>query len=593
MFGEETKINAEVILVCPDRVKISVDKLEDFKIAEESLRVGSYLKISDNENTMLIAIIENFSIEVNERAEKKYLIEANPMGLLKDGKFTRGGDSIAIPPKKVEPATEAEINAIYCNAFSEEEKFIFSSLASNERIKIPINGNKFFNKHIAVVGSTGSGKSYTLATIIQKAVKEKSGEFQLNNSHVVIFDIHSEYKSAFPNANFIDISNLTLPYWLLNSEELEEILLDTGERDNYNQSSVFRTLVTENKKKHNSEQTKIFYDSPIFFDINEIINGINNYRNETVNSKCADRYMIVDDDIYTVAGSSTDVNSGIKLTRSERIEKYFEKEHMFHPTKSQNITKGDYADGTLDKFSIRFQSKVSQDRLNFLFGPESKTITFEEILHQLLGYTPGNKANVTVIDLSGVPFEVLSITVSLISRIIFEYGYFYKRLRNRIKPEEKINNDIPILLVYEEAHKYVPNSDLSKYRSAKQSIERIAKEGRKYGITLLLASQRPSEISETIFSQCNNFIAMRLTNPNDQNYVKKLLPDTLGRLIDKMPTLKAGEALLVGEAIVLPSIVQIDECENPPSSNDIPYWELWKEQWKELNISEIKAEWRK
>lgn len=592
MISEEPKINAEVISVYPDRVKISVDKLEDFKIAEESLRVGSYLKISDNENVMLIAIIENFSIEVNDKGGKKYLIEANPLGVLKDGKFIRGGDSIAIPPKKVEPATEDEINTIYCNAFSEQEKFVFSSLASNERIRIPINGNKFFNKHIAVVGSTGSGKSHTLATIIQKAVKAKNGEFQLNNSHVVIFDIHSEYKSAFPDANFIDISNLVLPYWLLNSEELEEILLDTGERDNYNQSSVFRTLVTENKKKHNQGQTKIFYDSPVYFDINEVINAINNYRNETVNSKCSDRYM-VDDNTYTITGGSTDVNSGIKMTSSERIARYFECEHVFHPTKNQNITKGDYADGTLDKFSIRFQSKVSQDRLSFLFGPESKTVTFEKILLQLLGYEPDNHANVTLIDLSGVPFEVLSITVSLISRIIFEYGYFYKRLRNRAKPEEKINNDIPILLVYEEAHKYVPNSDLSKYRSAKQSIERIAKEGRKYGVTLLLASQRPSEISETIFSQCNNFIAMRLTNPNDQNYVKKLLPDTLGKLIDKMPTLKAGEALLVGEAIILPSIVQIDECENPPSSNDIPFWELWKQEWKDLAITEIKAEWRK
>ncbi len=592
MINEETKINAEVISVYPDRVKISVDKLEDFKIAEESLRVGSYLKISDNENAMLIAIIENFSIEVNDKGEKRYLIEANPLGVLKDGKFIRGGDSIAIPPKKVEPATENEINTIYCNAFSEQEKFVFSSLASNERIRIPINGNKFFNKHIAVVGSTGSGKSHTLATIIQKAVKAKNGEFQLNNSHVVIFDIHSEYKSAFPDANFIDISNLVLPYWLLNSEELEEILLDTGERDNYNQSSVFRTLVTENKKKHNHGQTKIFYDSPVYFDINEVINAINNYRNETVNSKCSDRYMI-DDNTYTITGGSTDANSGIKMTSSERIARYFEGEHIFHPTKNQNITKGDYADGTLDKFSIRFQSKVTQDRLNFLFGPESKTVTFEEILVQLLGYETDNHANVTVIDLSGVPFEVLSITVSLISRIIFEYGYFYKRLRNRTKPEEKINNDIPILLVYEEAHKYVPNSDLSKYRSAKQSIERIAKEGRKYGVTLLLASQRPSEISETIFSQCNNFIAMRLTNPNDQNYVKKLLPDTLGKLIDKMPTLKAGEALLVGEAIILPSIVQVDECENPPSSNDIPFWELWKEEWKDLAITEIKTEWRK
>lgn len=586
------KINAEVISVYPNKVKISVDKIEDFKIADESLRVGSYLRIFDNTDSELIAIIENFSIEINENGERKHLIEANPLGMIKGGKFIRGGDSIAIPPKTVEPATEEDIKKIYEQSIEGKEKFTFSSLASNPNIYIPVNGNQFFNKHIAVVGSTGSGKSHTLATIIQKAVTAKNGEFALNNSHIVIFDIHSEYKAAFPNANLIDINNLILPYWLLNSEEFEEIVLDTGERDNYNQASVFRTLVTENKRKYNSGKEKVFYDSPLFFDINEIKNALNNLKNETKNSKTPDRYMIVgESEIKTDGG--TDAMSGLELNEEKRLEKYFLKEYKYYPTKSQNITRGDYAEGTLDKFAVRFTAKINQDRLNFLFGERSKTISFEDTLKQLIGYKEGAESNVTVIDLSGVPFEVLSITVSLISRLLFEYGYFYKRLRCSKNPDEKINNDIPLLLVYEEAHKYVPNSDLSKYRSSKNSIERIAKEGRKYGVTLLLASQRPSEISETIFSQCNNFIAMRLTNPNDQGYVKKLLPDTLGNLIDTLPALKAGEALLIGESIVLPSIVQIDPCKSPPSSSDIPYWELWKEKWKELDIDAIKNEWFK
>ena len=197
----------------------------------------------------------------------------------------------------------------------------------------------------------------------------------------------------------------------------------------------------------------------------------------------------------------------------------------------------------------------------------------------------------TIIDLSGVPFDVLSITVSLISRVLFEYGYYYKRFRCDRNPMETVNNDIPLLLVYEEAHKYVPNNDLAKYRASKESIERIAKEGRKYGVTLLLASQRPSEISETIFSQCNNFLALRLTNPNDQNYVKRLLPDSLGNIVEKMPSLRAGECLLIGDAVVIPSIVQVEECNPSPSSNDIPYYQLWREEWKELDIEEIKKLW--
>lgn len=549
------KINAEVIAVYPDKIKIVVDNLEDFRLAGEVLQVGSYLKISDNENAILMAIIENFSIIVNDVGKRDYAIEALPLGMIKNGKFIRGGDSLAIPPKKVEPATEDEIKKIYEQSIDPKEKFTFASLSSNPNIRISINGNKFFNKHVAVVGSTGSGKSHTLSTIIQKAVSETSGDFSINNSHVIIFDIHSEYKSAFPKANFIDIKNLVLPYWLLNSEELEEFFLDT-EANDHNQKFIFKEAIVADRKKHfkgsTENKNKIHYDSPLFFDIDYVLKYAKDKNTEVI-------------------GTGEEYVTGVK--------------------KGQEKTTQGSLYGKLTNFVNRLENKINDNRLNFLLAQKSKDITFEETLNQLIGYQPGKQSNVTVIDLSGVPFEVLSITVSLISRMVFEYGYFYKRLRNSKDPNEKINNDIPILLVYEEAHKYVPNSHLVKYRSSKKSIERIAKEGRKYGITLLLASQRPSEISETIFSQCNNFIAMRLTNPVDQGYVKKLLPDTLGTLIDTMPSLKQGEALLVGESIILPSIVQIDRCANEPSSNDIPFWELWKEEWKNMSIVEIKNEW--
>lgn len=554
---EQEKINAEVIAVYPDKVKVIVDSLEDFQIAGESLKVGSYLRISDNDNAVLIAIIENFSIEVNDKGERKHLIQAFPLGIIKDNKFIRGGDSIAIPPKKVEPAREEEIKKIYEQSIDLKEVFTFASLSANHNIRIPVNGNKFFNKHIAVIGSTGSGKSHTLATIIQKAVSEKSGEFALNNSHVIIFDIHSEYKSAFPDANFIDVKNLVLPYWLLNSEELQELFLDTDSND-HNQRYIFKDAVVNNRKEQFKgsvdEKSKIHFDSPLFFDINFVLE-------------------------YAISKNTEVIDTG--------------EEYVSGVKKGQPKTTQGSLHGKLTNFVNRLENRINDRRLDFLLSEKSKTITFEETLKSLIGYKDGSNKNITIIDLSGVPFEVLSITVSLISRILFEYGYFYKRLRNSKTPAEKVNNDIPLLLVYEEAHKYVPNSELAKYRSSKNSIERIAKEGRKYGVTLLLASQRPSEISETIFSQCNNFIAMRLTNPNDQGYVKKLLPDTLGSLIDKMPSLKAGEALLIGESIILPSIVQIDECKLPPSSNDIPYWELWKDEWKHLDINELKKEWYK
>lgn len=555
------KINAEVISVLPNKIKISVEDLEDFQIAEEKLKVGSYLRISDNENAILIAIIENFSIEIGkdttETPVRKYILEANPLGIIRDGKFERGDDSLAIPPKQVEPAKTEEIEKIFVESIDENEKFTFASLSTNPAISVPVNGNKFFNKHIAIVGSTGSGKSHSIAKILQEAIHCKNGEYTgLNNSHIVIFDIHSEYKSAFPAANYIDISTLVLPYWMLTSDELQELFIDTEVND-HNQRNVFKQEVIRSRKNHFTGEPeakeKIHFDSPLMFDLNDV--------------------LIAAREINTLEIDTGEI-------------------YASGPKKGQPKTTQGSLYGKLTNFINRLENKLNDKRLDFLLGDRSKNITFEETLKQLIGYGE-NKSNISIIDLSGVPFDVLSITVSLISRILFEYGYYYKRFRYAKNPDEKLNNDVPLLLVYEEAHKYVPNSDLSRYRASKQSIERIAKEGRKYGVTLLLSSQRPSEISETIFAQCNNFLALRLTNPNDQNYVKRLLPDTSGSLVEKMPSLKAGECILVGDAVTIPSIVHIEECAPKPSSNDIPYLDLWKTEWKELDISAIKDEWLK
>lgn len=546
MVTDEHKLSAEVIAVFPDKVRISVDSIEDFSIAENQLRVGSYLRIADNDNSVVIAVIENFTIEVGTTstgdASRKYILEANPLGIIRNGRFERGSDTLAIPPKKVEPAKIEEIQQIFEEALPAQKKFSFAKLASDHTICVPVDGDKFFNKHIAIVGSTGSGKSHTVAKIIQQAASGKAGGYVgMNNSHVVIFDIHAEYKAAFPDAKHIDITNLRLPYWLLNSDELQELFIDT-EANDHNQRNLFKEAVVKSKKEHfrgdDVAKEKIHFDSPLLFEINDILE-LAQYKNTTERDGTRQGPLV----------------------------------------------------GKLSNFISRFENKLADKRLDFLLGDESRDTSFEDVLKSLIGYGE-SKTNITIIDLSGVPFDVLSITVSLISRILFEYGYYYKRLRIAENNNENEANDVPLLLVYEEAHKYAPNNDAAKYRASRESIERIAKEGRKYGITLLLASQRPSEISETIFSQCSNFLALRLTNPSDQNYVKRLLPDTMGNLVDRMPSLRAGESLLIGDAVVLPSVVQIDMCDPTPASSDIPYWQLWQEPWHDLDFEAIKRMWR-
>ncbi|MBQ0520736.1 anti-phage-associated helicase HerA [Proteus mirabilis] len=582
-------LNAEVISVYPDKVKVSIDDLESFRLAEEHLKVGSYLRIADSDDVVLIAVIDSFSIEVKENGNRKYIIESSPLGVIKDDIFYRGGDSIAIPPKKVEPAKISEIESIYKHGLKNKEAFTFSRLSHNGRVSVPVDGDKFFNKHIGIVGSTGSGKSHTVATILQKAISEKATTYSgMNNSHIIIFDIHGEYSSAFPLAHKLNVDDIVLPYWLLNSEELEELFLDTGDNNNYNQSSVLRNVITQNKKKHNPNVDKVFYDSPLKFDIEEVLNCLINLKNETVNSKAVDRYMIADEEGDSLDSTTTEI-SGLYLSYEDKLSKYFEKTYSFRHCKNSHVTKGIYADGTLDKFVSRFISKYKQDRLKFLFSKELKDISFEYTIKQFIGYKEKKESNVTIIDLSGIPFEVLSITVSLISRILFDFGYYYKKSINN---ENNKKHDIPILLVLEEAHKYVPKSELARFKASKNSIERIAKEGRKYGVTLLLASQRPSEISETIFSQCSNFIAMRLTNPDDQNYIRRILPDTFGNLTSNLSSLQTGEALLMGDATILPSLVKIDITSQPPSSSDIPYLKIWKNKWELLDFKTLMENWR-
>lgn len=577
MPQDREPLNAEVIAVYPNSVKISVDDLASFRHAEESLRVGSYLKVSDNDNVSLMCIIESFSIEVREVVEgspqRTYVIDAYPLGTLRDGKFNRGGDELAIPPKRVVPATKADVEAIYAQAFNEDKRFCFSSLAKQRSIAVPVHGDRFFNKHVAVVGATGSGKSHTVATILQAATAAKTGGYKgLNNSHIVIFDIHSEYQTAFPKAHVLGVDELLLPYWLLNEDEMEEMFLESGDHNNYNQQSLLRTIVTLCKERANVDASKVYFDSPLKYSIQECINCLNNLTRET---KDADDPLRIE----TTSEKKQFVND------EEKLSWYCEARRDFAAAVRSKINKGAYADGSIDKFVRRLTAKIDNSRLQFIFGPKAAALTHEEVLQQLMGYRTDGTANVTILDLSGIPFEVLSITVSLITRLLFDYSYYFRRSEHKC--------DTPLLLVYEEAHKYAPRSELARYRASLTAIERIAKEGRKYGTSLLIASQRPSEISETIFSQCSNFLAMRLTNPDDQAYVKRLLPDTLGNLTAGLSALEAGEALLIGDATVMPCIVYITPCSPEPSSTDIPYYQLWKDAWRSVDFGKVAKEWRK
>lgn len=573
--ADSKEVNAVVTGVFPNRVQIEVRDIESFKVAGEKLSVGAYLRISDSEDCAIVAVIQNFAIQKTEdNVDRKYVIEGVPIGFIdSNGVFSRGGNNIAIPPVGVTPAAKDDIGKIY-GKIPPAKTFIFSALSQDTSIKVPVDGDRFFNKHVAIVGSTGCGKSCAVSTILQKASTAKETDYQgLNNSHIVIFDLHGEYRTAFPKGYHLDINNLVLPYWLMNGEELEELLVESGENQAYNQSSLLRRIITRNKQKK-SGQAKVFFDSPVQFSMKEVLNCIVNLTRETRDTKSPGKIML---------------KSGQKEFGSddERFDYYFAQEYEFEESKQGSISKGTYNDGTLEKFVSRIRTKLSDARLSFVFSDQAEKLPFEEAIRNIVGYKKKSESNVTVVDLSGIPFEVLSISVSLISRLLFEFGYYLKRKNGSAKTKT------PLFMVYEEAHKYVPKTAGAKYSASRLSIERIAKEGRKYGVTLALVTQRPSEISETIFSQCNNFIAMRLTNPEDQSYVKRLLPDSLGPLTDALPTLESGEAILLGDSVVMPSLVKMDRANPEPSSSDIEYLQEWKKTWGDVDFGKILGDWGK
>ncbi len=408
-----------------------------------------------------------------------------------------------------------------------------------------LDGNKFFQRHAVIVGGTGSGKSWTVANILEKATTLKS----VNS---LVFDIHGEYKPlkdlsntsllkiAGPSDKPTDDNTIFLPYWLLSYEEIEALLLDRSDSNAPNQSRTLFDLIINYKKERLEEESKqdildnFTVESPIPYEINKVLSALE------------------EKDTEMVPGART------------------EKQGPLY--------------GKLTRFIQRLKSKKSDKRLNFLFNSDEALLEYDwfvSFVSKLLNF--GNGKGLKIVDFSEVPSDILPLITGLIGRLIFSIQQWME--------DEKRH---PIALFCDEAHLYIP-SNLKGGIEEKglQSFERIAKEGRKYGISLVVISQRPSDVNKTILSQCGNFIAMRLTNPDDQNVIKRLFPDNLGDFSELLPILDIGESLIVGDASLLPSRVKIDKPTIQPSSATIDFWDEWNREKSERGIEQAVESLRK
>ncbi|MGA2584480.1 MAG: ATP-binding protein [Tepidisphaeraceae bacterium] len=404
------------------------------------------------------------------------------------------------------------------------------------------NGDRFFQRHAAILGSTGSGKSYAVSLILERANARKY-------PNLVVFDLHGEYASLAnpslvttdkkpppPIASGFKIAGpgdldappenaIFLPYWLLNREEMLSMILDRSDQNAPNQASRFtlhvRTLKEATLTAHKKLDVRATFtvDSPIPYKLSDLIDRL----------------------------KTDDTTKGVGA-------------------KGQDV-KGEW-EGRLTRFISRLEAKAEDRRYGFMFKPPDGALQYDWLSKQVAKLlAPGTgKHGIKVVDFSEVPADVLPVVTGVFARLLYDVQFW-------MQPDKRT----PFVFVCDEAHLYLPVKDDADAveRQALYSFERIAKEGRKYGVALLVVSQRPSDVSRTILSQCNNFLILRLTNDQDQNVVRRLMPDSLAGVLDGLPLLDTGEAVLLGDAILLPARIKLKIPTVTPLSATRDFWSDW------------------
>lgn len=541
---EDTSLIGNVIAVDTSSVVVKVEN-EDV-LSEIQVNNLVAIKASKQRQTligMVSKIIRKFSemLDDSDEIEEDDVVKITLIGTLLDKFGTR--ENIFKRTLESVPEITAQcyimnnedlsnfMSVLSVNSEGKDNSLKIGNYTLNKDATAYLDGNRLFQKHAVIVGSTGSGKSCTVATLIEEIAK-------LQSSNAVVFDIHGEYepiigenikhfKIAGPSDGVSD-GFIYLPYWLLTYEEMISMMIDRSDNNAPNQAMIFSRTVYKCKKDYLISVGKsdivddITIDSPTPYDIKTLLDELNAINSEVVPG-----------------------------------------------AKAGSTKKGDF-NGTLSRFIQRLENKVSDKRLNFLFSSDESLLNYDymvELCSKLMLPASSN-GGVKIIDFSEVPSDVLPLVVSLVARLIFSVQQWTDR--------EKIN---PIAIFCDEAHLYIPqNTKQGIEAQSLNSFERIAKEGRKYGIGLVVITQRPSEVDRTVLSQSSNFIAMRLTNADDQNVIKKLLPDSLGNFGELLPILDVGEALIVGDASLLPSRINVNKPNPEPNSATIGFWSEWSKE---------------
>ncbi|HEX8057377.1 MAG TPA: DUF87 domain-containing protein [Novosphingobium sp.] len=417
--------------------------------------------------------------------------------------FRRGVTGYPIPGALVYPATSQDLKQIY--ASDGRPSIEIGNVYPTRDIRAGLYIDALLGKHFALLGSTGTGKSTSAALILHR-ICDMAPE-----GHVILIDPHGEYSAAFRNNGIIlDVTNLQMPYWLMNFEEHCEMFLTSSGNARQEDADILAKCLLQARMKNRlaDQMGKITVDAPIPYLLSDLTNILQNEMGKLDKASTSAPYMRV-------------------KTKVDELK--------------------------------------SDPRYQFMFSGMLVGDTMAEFIAKIFRL-PSRGKPISIIDVSGVPSEITSTVVAVLSRLVFDFAVWGREEKTR-----------PVLLVCEEAHRYVPNERNVDSSSVGKILSRIAKEGRKYGISLGLVTQRPSDLAEGVLSQCGTIISMRLNNDRDQAFVKAAMPEGARGFLDSIPALRNRECIICGEGVAIPIRVAFDDLEEfkRPASEDPSFTGLW------------------
>jgi nicotinamide riboside kinase len=711
-------------VVAVDTAQVTVELNRDLKALTRSTyegtlevgRINSYIIIPVGSHRIVGMVTRVVMSEENELQVDKMMVslpstrrlmKATMIGAISDTDFRQGINLFPVLDSKVFLTTRADLDAIFGRGRKGTDidpenpgycVHIGKSVVFPD-YKIYVDPDALFGKHVAIIGSTGSGKSCSIATILQSIISLE----EIKRTRIVILDTNGEYRAAFqkrdlagnyenaiPNRRSLYIptdstetERLTIPYWFMDSDDFvrlfraapgvqRPILLNSlstarlsatkGHGWQNVRDAVIKELnrilsLCSTSDKNDAKAIRQFCDGMVAYLESELVASVTDelieqYPDISVNNLVAafnqvqeisregirsegqqyETYAVIDADkrqriegivrpILGVLAKLPIGVSGLGLSTAD-CPRYFSKQdfryHHLENAMSRDESNSARARDNCSTMLMRIYRLLEDTRFEFLFGPTSSE--WPEIQHSLATFlrdilglesnadaelseadvlTEGvmsfydrqrsnaDAANVVIVDLSLLASEVLENVTALIGRLIHE---FLQRLSDPVSGVGR--GEFPVVLVLEEAQNYIREGRKSEEDSiSKQIFERIAREGRKFGLGLVVASQRPSELSKTVLSQCNSFIVHRLQNPEDLRYFREIVPGIYGQLLDQLPALAPRSALVLGECVQAPVLVEMRETDPTPRSKNPQFYKSWTCEESVPNVEAVCAKW--